>query len=205
MVKNSNIPPLIDNDEVINNSKHRAKVSNVHFASKSTIIKYFLVQKSCKFGEKCLYKHIDSTNPSDISDLKEKIVVLQDSVHVLTPGSDDLKTSQNELKIEMLEDKVKDLRSQIKKLKKITEKLYESVRDIPEVKQCEKKNVKDISDVEACEKEEVTQNITEKVKFNCKECNSSFKKKITLEKYMNMRHSEEKKPSKRKGNRGTSN
>ena len=79
------------------------------------ICKYFLVQKSCKFGEKCLYKHIDSTNLSDISDLKEKIVVLEDSVHVLTLGSDDLKTSQNELKIEMLEDEVKDLRSQIKK------------------------------------------------------------------------------------------
>ena len=145
------------------------------------ICKYFLVQKSCIFGEKCLYKHIDSSNQNDISDLKEKIVVLEDSVHVLTLGSDDLKTSQNELKIEMLEDEVKDLRSQIKKLKKITEKLYESVRDIPEVKQCEKENFKDIPDVEPCEKEKVTQNIPVKVRFNCNKCNSSFKKKITLE------------------------
>ena len=36
--KNSTIPPLIDNDEVINNPKHKSKVFNTHFASKSTII-----------------------------------------------------------------------------------------------------------------------------------------------------------------------
>ena len=36
--KNSNIPPLIDNDEVISNPKIKAKVFNAHFASKSTII-----------------------------------------------------------------------------------------------------------------------------------------------------------------------
>ena len=94
------------------------------------ICKYFLVQKSCKFGEKCLYKHIDSTNPSDISDLKEKIVFLEDFLHVLTLGSDDLKTSQNELKIEMLEDEVKDLRSQIKKSSRKLLKSYMKVSEI---------------------------------------------------------------------------
>ena len=46
--------------------------------------KYFLVQKICRFGEKCSYKHIDNSNQNDILELKEKIVILEKSVQFLT-------------------------------------------------------------------------------------------------------------------------
>jgi hypothetical protein len=37
------------------------------------VCKYFLVQKSCKFGEHCSYKHDDNKNLNDISELTRKV------------------------------------------------------------------------------------------------------------------------------------
>ena len=36
------------------------------------VCKYFLVQKSCKFGEHRSYKHVENNNQNDISELKKK-------------------------------------------------------------------------------------------------------------------------------------
>ena len=48
------------------------------------VCKYFLVQKSCKFGEHCSYKHTDNSNQKDISELLEKIFVLEKSIQLMT-------------------------------------------------------------------------------------------------------------------------
>ena len=44
------------------------------------VCRYFLVQKSCKFGDHCSYKHISNSNQNNIDELKEKIVFLEDSI-----------------------------------------------------------------------------------------------------------------------------
>ena len=54
------------------------------------VCKYFqcgfckLVQKSCKFGEHCSHKRTDNSNQNDISELPEKIVVLEKSIQLMT-------------------------------------------------------------------------------------------------------------------------
>ena len=122
-----------------------------------------------------MYKHIDNSNQNDISELKKKIYDLEK-----TESSDDLKTSQNELKIKILENEVKNLKSQIKKLKNITKKLYERIKSNPHVKLCEQEKVKDIPDIQQSEKEQ----------------EFKVKKKITLEKHINIKHPEAKNPNK---------
>ena len=52
--------------------------------------KYFVTQKSCKFGESCSYKHEVHNNLYEISELKEKIVALEGSVEVLHEKLSDL-------------------------------------------------------------------------------------------------------------------
>ena len=45
--------------------------------------KYFVTQKSCKFGESCSYKHDVHNNPNEISEQKEKKNWLEGSILIL--------------------------------------------------------------------------------------------------------------------------
>ena len=54
------------------------------------VCKYFLTQKSCKFGELCSYKHEVHSNQSEISELKEKLSVLEGSIELLNAKLSDL-------------------------------------------------------------------------------------------------------------------
>ena len=54
------------------------------------VCRYFLFQKSCKFEENCSHKHIDFNNQNDISELKEKVNVLEKSIQIMSAQISDL-------------------------------------------------------------------------------------------------------------------
>ena len=54
------------------------------------VCKYFSTQNRCKFGEQCSYKHEVNSNQNEISELKEKMAVLEQSVRLLNAKLSDL-------------------------------------------------------------------------------------------------------------------
>ena len=48
------------------------------------VCKYFLVQKSCKFGEHCSYKHVDNNNQNDLSELTRKVNQLESLIKTMS-------------------------------------------------------------------------------------------------------------------------
>ena len=57
-------------------------IKNMHEKT-SQKLKYFLNQKRYKFVEHCWYKHIITSNINEISELKEKVAVLEGSIELL--------------------------------------------------------------------------------------------------------------------------
>ena len=47
-------------------------------------LQIFLVQKSYKFGELCSYKHIEFNDRNAISEIKEKVNVLEKSIQLMS-------------------------------------------------------------------------------------------------------------------------
>lgn len=129
--------------------------------------------KNCKFV-RCAYTHSkdneDNENNNNMNELTKEVDELKQQVQRLSKTY----CSKNESKIQILEDEVKVLRLEIKKLVEINKKLYEKNQDISENKIPEVINA--------------SLNIPLKVKFKCDMCDSTFKKKITLEKHKNTKH-----------------
>ena len=133
------------------------------------VCKRLSVEKFCKFGASCAYFHIPDTN----------LQVKED------------KKSQSDLKIILLEDEMKMIKSQLRQLGLMTRELRDKV-ELVDIEQVSNINVtetlKQSSENRTKEKYKVKPKVTKTQKYNCNQCNCTFKKDITLQKHKNMRH-----------------
>ena len=47
------------------------------------LCKFFPIQKSCKFGEQCSYKHVTTSHKNDNSEIINKLVFLEGSIEMI--------------------------------------------------------------------------------------------------------------------------
>ena len=133
------------------------------------VCKRFFAEKFCKFKAGCAYLHsVDQS--SQVQQQKD---------------------IQNELKIKLLEGEVIVLKSQIIQLGVMTRDLTDKVelvirKQVPENNVAEKP--KQAKERKIKEKDIVVLKVTEVQNYKCNQCNSTFKKDVTLQKHKNTKH-----------------
>ena len=152
--------------------------------------KRFVFEGICGFGDMCSYNHKKVLNQhgsdkdelkEDIKNLKVEVEYLKESIKICISSrkeSETLEKSLNELKadIKLLTVKNKELTGKINDLENDAEKEGDII-------------IEKSQNIQSPEVVNAGSNIPAKIKFKCDMCTSSFKKKITLEKHKNIKHS----------------
>ena len=134
-----------------------------------TVCKFFSIQKTCKFGDHCAYKHDAISNKSEIDELHVKVIHLEASNELMLAKLNDFTKGMKDTN----KNEIAELNDQITYLQASNAVMQARINDLTE-------------EVEDIERDKLA--VPKDIHFKCDQCDYSASTSTVLKSHISMKH-----------------